>query len=89
MIRGDITQPLRAIPVQKRAGKIIKTAFGGAVFVGGFFLPKYLGFPWQAGAVVSAFGAFAMSQELVTAFLKTLGNVVKMARSGKNGASGG
>jgi hypothetical protein len=32
--------------------------------------PWKLGFPWQAGVGIAAFGAFTASQQLVTDFLK-------------------
>lgn len=58
------------IPPHKRKTQWVKTLAGGIVFVGGFLLPHFLGFPWQVGAVVSAFGAFTISAQLVLGFLK-------------------
>ena len=84
----SITQSIQAIPPHKRNPKLIKTIIGSLLFIGGFFIPKYLPFPWQVGTVVAFFGGFLASQEYVVAFAKivpaTIAAVVR-ALSGKNG----
>ncbi len=84
----SITASVQAIPPHKRGPKIFKTLAGSALFVGGFLLPKYLGFPWQVGVAVAFFGGFVASQELVLAYAKVLpaaiGALVR-ALTGKNG----
>ena len=64
------------IPAHKRKAQWLKSFFGGVVFVGGFFLPKFLGFPWQVGVVVAGFGGFMASQGLVLDYLKAVPQAV-------------
>lgn len=60
------------IPPHRRKSQFRRTVIGGFVFVGGFFIPVYLHFPWQVGLGVSAFGGFMASKELVLDFLKAI-----------------
>lgn len=62
----------QSIPKHKRRAQWTKTLVGGVIFVGGFFLPRYLGFDWKVAVGVSAFGAFVTSQQLVTDFLRAV-----------------
>lgn len=84
----SLRESLSAIPPHKRKPKILSVVVGGAVFVGGFAIPKYLGFPWQVGVVVAFFGGFIASKEMVLAFARvvpqTLAALVR-GLSGKNG----
>ena len=81
-------QARRQIPAPKRRTQWLKTIAGALVFAGGLAAPKYLGFPWQAGLGIAAFGGFIASQQLVTDFLKAIpqaiGALVR-ALAGKNG----
>lgn len=65
-------QARASIPVAKRKTQWVKTLTGGTIFVGGFFLPSYLAYPWQVGLAVSGLGAFMVSQQLVTSYLKAV-----------------
>lgn len=69
-------------PRPKLIEKYAKTAAGFLVFVGGFFTPKYLGLHVTASYVISGFGAFMMSQELVVRYLKIIPSAIK-ALTGK------
>lgn len=60
------------IPAHKRKSQWLKTVAGGAVFLLGLAAPWKLGFPWQAGLGIAAFGGFMVSQQLVTDFLKAI-----------------
>ena len=64
------------IPPVKRRAQLVKTLAGSLLVAGGLFLPK-LGYPWQAGLGVSAFGAFIVSQQLVLSFAKALAQFVQ------------
>lgn len=79
------------IPMAKRVGQWVNTAAGTLIFVGSFFLPKYLGFPWQAAAVVAFFGGWMASKQLVLTFVKivpqTIAAVVQ-AMAGKTPPNG-
>ena len=74
------------IPAHRRKAQWVKSFFGGVIFLGGFFLPKFLGFPWQVGVAVSGLGAFMVSSGLVTDYLKAipqaLGALVRAWRGG-------
>lgn len=80
-------QARAGIPPQKRKSQWVRTGFGIAVAVGGLITPKYLGYPWQVGAVIAGLGGFIASQQLVTDYLKAvpqfIGAVVK-ALGGKS-----
>lgn len=65
-------QARKAIPEHKRRSQWIRTVAGGGVFIVGLLAPWKLGFPWQAGLGLSAFGAFMASQQLVLDFLKAV-----------------
>jgi hypothetical protein len=65
-------QARQQIPPHKRRSQWVRTVAGGSVFVVGLLAPWKLGFPWQAGLGLSAFGAFMASQQLVTDFLKAV-----------------
>lgn len=68
------------IPPQKRRQQVLSTVAGGAVFLLGLGAPLKLGFPWQAGLGIAAFGAFIVSKQLVVDFLKaTLQAIVAIA----------
>lgn len=60
------------IPEHKRRSQWIRTVLGGFVFLAGLVAPWKLGFPWQAGLGIAAFGGFVASQQLVTDFLKII-----------------
>lgn len=64
------------IPPARRRAQLVKTLAGGAVVVGGLFLPK-LGYPYWAGLGVSAAGAFTISQQFVLDFLKAVAQFVQ------------
>jgi len=61
-----------AIPEHKRKSQWRRTIAGGVVFLLGLAAPWKLGFPWQAGLGIAAFGGFMASKELVTDFLKVI-----------------
>jgi len=63
------------IPPVKRRAQLVKTLAGSSLVAGGLLLPK-LGYPWQAGLGVSAFGAFICSQQLVLGYAKALAQFV-------------
>jgi len=63
------TQSIRAIPLAKRREKHVRSVFGGLVFIGAFFLPRFLGFDWKVALVVAGFGAWTISGELVRSYL--------------------
>ena len=60
------------IPAHKRRAQWLKTLAGAIVFGAGLVAPWKLGFPWQAGLGIAAFGGFMASQQLVTDFLKVI-----------------
>lgn len=60
------------VPPGKRKRQALHTVIGGLVFVGAFFLPKFLGFPWQAAIAVAAFGGFIASKDLMVTYLKAI-----------------
>lgn len=60
------------IPAHKRKSQWLRTLAGGGVFLLGLAAPWKLGFPWQAGLGISAFGGFMASQQLVMDFLKAI-----------------
>ena len=72
-------------PKGRLAAKYIKTVAGFLVFVGAFFLPKFLGIDKLAAYLVAGFGGFMMSQELVTRYLK----IIPAAIGALKGAKGG
>ena len=78
-----VTDMHRDTPPAKLRVKYLKSVAGGVVFVGGFFIPKFLGFPWPVGAVVSCFGAFIVSQEVVTRFIKIIPAAVAALKGAK------
>lgn len=45
---------------------------GMGLVLGGMLLPKFLGFPWQVGIGVSAFGAFMIDRRMVLDFAKAI-----------------
>lgn len=49
---------------------------GVALVLIGFGLPKFLGFPWQVGIGVSAFGAFLIDHRMVLDFAKAVAQFV-------------
>jgi len=65
-------QARAAIPEHKRKSQWRRTIAGGIVFLLGLAAPWKLGFPWQAGLGIAAFGGFMASKELVTDFLKVI-----------------
>lgn len=83
-------EALKAIPAEKRRTKALQTTFGVLVFVGAFFLPKYLGFSWQVAIGIAALGGYFVSQDLVGGFLKivpaAIRDVVLAFRGGGSGA---
>ena len=74
------------IPPAKRRAQLVKTLAGSLLVAGGLFLPK-IGYPWQAGLGVSAFGAFIISQQLVLSFAKAIAQFVQ-ALAGKTPKEG-
>jgi hypothetical protein len=62
----------QAIPEHKRKSQWRRTLLGAGVFLLGLAAPWKLGFPWQAGLGIAAFGGFIASKELVTDFLKVI-----------------
>lgn len=73
------------IPREKRRRQVLSTVAGGVVFLLGLGAPLKLGFPWQAGLGIAAFGAFIVSKQLVIDFLKA----IPQAISAIAGAMGG
>jgi hypothetical protein len=73
------------IPPHKRRSQWVNSIVGAVVFLGGLLAPWKLGFPWQAGLGLAAFGAFIVSKQLVLDFLKA----VPQAISAIVGALGG
>jgi hypothetical protein len=69
-------EALNAIPAPKRRTKLLRSAVGAVVFLGAWFLPKYLGFPSSAAYVMGGFGAFLVSQDLVMAFCRLVPAVI-------------
>ena len=78
-----VTDLHKELPPARRRVKYGKSLAGGLVFAGGFFIPKFLGFPWPVGAVVSCFGAFIVSQELVERFLKVIPAAIAALKGAK------
>lgn len=78
-------QARRQIPEHKRKSQWLRTVLGGCVFLAGLVAPWKLGFPWQAGLGMSAFGAFVASQQLVTDFLKIAAQAIGAIVSGLAG----
>lgn len=65
-------QAREKIPPHKRRSQWFRTFAGALVFAAGLVAPWKLGFPWQAGLGIAAFGGFMASQQLVTDFLKII-----------------
>lgn len=81
-----VFQERAKIPMAKRVAQWLNTLAGTVIFVGSFFLPKYLGFPWQAAAVVAFFGGWMASKQLVLTFVKVVPQTIAavvMALTGK------
>ena len=81
----NVSQTLRNLPAVKARAQVPldtrrkqwQMAVPGAALVAvGFVLPKYLGFPWQAGLGVSAFGAFMVDHRMVLDFAKAVAQLV-------------
>ena len=70
-------ETIGTIPAKKRLTKHLQTAAGIVVFIGGFFVPKFLGFPWQFGAAVCGLGLFVASKEVTIAYAKVLVGAIK------------
>ena len=76
------------IPIHKRRRQRNSTLGGGLVLLLGFAAPKWLGFPWQVGLGVAAFGAFIVSKQLVLDFLKAVPQAIgAMVTAMKGGQS--
>jgi hypothetical protein len=69
-------QALKAIPAPKRRTKVLRTMAGIFVFGAAWFLPQ-LGFPQLAAYVVGGFGAFIVSQDIVSTFARLVPAVVR------------
>ena len=78
-----VTDLHQQTPRGRLVTKYIKTVVGFLVFVGAFFMPKYLGIPAVASYVVAAFGGFIMSQELVTGFIKIIPAAIAALKGAK------
>jgi hypothetical protein len=73
----------RETPKPRLKRKYVKTVAGFLIFGGAFFMPKFLGIHAVASYVVAGFGAFMMSQELVTKYLKVIPAAIAAFRGGK------
>jgi len=69
-------QALQAIPGSRRRTKVLRSIVGTLVFVGAWFLPKWLGFPQAVAYIVGGFGAFIVSQDLVGTFFRLVPAVI-------------
>ena len=62
----------QTVPKARLIEKYTKTVAGFFVLVGAFFLPKFLGIDRWMAYLLSGFGGFMMSQELVKKYLKII-----------------